>query len=225
MPPPDVLSAMTSRHCKRAFLDRAVPRALLAEVLLAAGHAPSSRNTQLWQATVVSGSALEALVAALCAAFDGGEAPHLEYPGRPPELGEDVERRARDAGSGVLRARGTAVSDARARRALLRDNLRFYGAPVALICHLPRTAVAGTFLEMGFFLQNVMLGLVAHGLGSCPQASVAGYADILRKELGIGTDRLIVCTLAVGYPDEAAPVNRFVPQRAGLEEFTQWHGW
>ena len=58
-----------------------------------------------------------------------------------------------------------------------------------------------------------------------PQASVAGYADILRKELAIGTDRLIVCTLAVGYPDEAAPVNRFVPQRAGLEEFTQWHGW
>ncbi|GAB2859958.1 hypothetical protein GCM10027074_28850 [Streptomyces deserti] len=99
---------------------------------------------------------------------------------------------------------------------------RFYGAPAALVCHLPGDAVPGTFLETGLFLQNVMLGLVARGLGSCPQFSVAGYADALRRKLDIDADRIIVCTLAVGYPDEAAPVNRFVPRRAGLEEYVRW---
>ena len=57
----DGLSLITSRHCKRAFLDRVVPRDALAEIFLAAGHAPSSRNTQMWQVTVATGSALEAL--------------------------------------------------------------------------------------------------------------------------------------------------------------------
>jgi len=67
-----------------------------------------------------------------------------------------------------------------------------------------------------------MLGLVARGLGSCPQASVAGYSDAIREHLGWGPDRLIVCGMSVGYPDESAPVNRFTPERAPLSDFTQW---
>ncbi|MFF3950801.1 nitroreductase [Streptomyces sp. NPDC001902] len=218
----DGLSLITSRHCTRAFLDRVVPCEVLAEVLLAAGHAPSSRNTQMWQVTVVTGSTLQALVAALCESFDRGDPPRPDYANRPPSLDDAVERRAGHAASGVLLAKGHAAPDHAAARAHLRDNLRFYGAPTALVCHLPGNAVPGTFLEMGFFLQNVMLGLVAGGLGSCPQFSVAGYGDVLRLKLGIDTDRLVVCTLAVGYADEAAPVNRFVPRRAGLEEYVQW---
>ncbi|GAA3369324.1 nitroreductase [Streptomyces sannanensis] len=219
----DSLQVIMDRHCKRAFLDNAVPHGLLADVLRAAGHAPSNRNTQLWQVTVVTGRSLEALVRRLREAFDRGEPVSPDYRNRPPALDPAAERRARSAGTGVLRAKGVAVADDLARRAHLRDNLGFYGAPVALVCHLPANAVPGTFLELGCFLQNMMLGLVARGLGSCPQFSVARYADILRKELGIPEDRLIACTVSAGYPDEAAPVNRFVPPRARLEEYTQWH--
>jgi nitroreductase len=100
--------------------------------------------------------------------------------------------------------------------------MEFYGAPAVLICHLPAGSPPGAFLEMGFFLQNVMLGLVACGLGSCPQYSVAGYADALREELCL-PDRLVVCAISVGYPDPAAPVNAFAPERADLADYTQWH--
>ncbi|WP_405690105.1 nitroreductase family protein [Streptomyces sp. NBC_00057] len=158
----DGLSLITSRHCTRGFLDRVVPRDVLAEVLLAAGPAPSSRNTQMWQ---VTGSALEALVAALCESFDRGDPPGPDYAHRPPSLDDAVERRAGHAASGVLLAKGHAASDHAAARTHLRDNLRF---------------------------------------------------------LGIDADRLVVCTPAVGYADETAPVNRFVPRRAGLEEYVQW---
>jgi nitroreductase len=75
---------------------------------------------------------------------------------------------------------------------------------------------------MGFFVQNVMLGLVARRLGGCPQASVTGYSDALREFLGLGPDRLIVCGMSVGYPDESAPVNRFAPERAPLSDYTLW---
>ena len=73
------------------------------------------------------------------------------------------------------------------------------------------------------FMQNVMLGLVAYGLGSCPQASIAGYPDAIRECLGLAENRLVVAGLAIGRPDPAASVNSFIPLRLPLTEYTQWH--
>jgi nitroreductase len=218
-----VLSAITARHCKRAFLDRPVPKELLQEVLVAAAHAPSTRNTQLWEVAVVTGAATVRLADRLCAAFDADEPARPDYVNRPPTLGAIYLQRAEAAGAGVFRAKGIDREDARARREHLRANLRFYGAPVAMILHLPADAPPGTFLEMGCFLQNLMLGLVACELGSCPQYSVAGYSEHIRAELGLGAGRLIVCSLAVGYPDGGAKVNAFFPARAALAEYTHWY--
>lgn len=219
---PRFAAVVTARHCKRAFLDRPVPREILARVLAAAAHAPSTRNGQPWQVAVVTGAARDALARRLCEEFDRGNPPRPDYVNRPGQVDQATEERARAAGAGVLRAKGIDRADAQARRAHLRANMEFYGAPAVLICHLPANAPPGAFLEMGFFLQNVMLGLVACGLGSCPQYSIAGYADVLREELCLA-GRLIVCGISVGYPDPAAPVNAFVPERAALADYTQWH--
>jgi nitroreductase len=212
----------TARHCKRAFLDRPVPREVLERVLTVAANAPSTRNSQPWRVAVVTGAARDALANHLCAEFDRGVPPRPDYANRVPGTDAVAEERARMAGSGVLRAKGILRDDHAARESHRRSNMEFYGAPAVLIAHLPADAVPGTFLEMGFFLQNVMLGLVACGLGGCPQYSVAGYADALRRQLCL-PGRLIVCSIAVGYPDPAAPVNAFVPERAPLAEYTQWH--
>lgn len=211
------------RHCKRAYLDRPVPRGVVERVLRVAGNAPSTRNGQPWSVAVVSGAARDRLAAALCAAFDADRPVRPDYSNRPVTPDPVVEQRAAHAGRGVLQAKGVERDDRGARRAHLRDNMAFYGAPVAMIFHLAAPAVPGAYLEMGFFLQNVMLGLVAAGLGSCPQFSVAGYPQVLRDCLGLGDDRSIVCCLAVGYPDPDAKVNTFVPPRAALPEYAQWH--
>jgi nitroreductase len=219
---PDFLAVVTTRHCKRAFLPQPVPRDTLERVLLAAAHAPSTRNGQPWRVAVVAGAARQELTRRLCAEFDQGVPAAADYPNRPRTADPVTEERARLADAGAFRALGLDRNDRADRRWHLRRNLEFYGAPAAMVCHLPGDAVPGAFLEMGFFLQNVMLGLVASGLGSCPQFSVAGYADVLREALDL-PDRLIVCTLAVGYPDPAAPVNGFVPERAALAEYARWH--
>ncbi len=218
----DFLSIITARHCKRAFLARPVPRETLEAVLTAAAHAPSTRNSQLWQVAVVSGAARQALSRKLCDCFDRGVAPRLDYLGRPAGLEQRFKERAAAAAAGLLSLKGVGRQDEAGRRSHLRDNFLFYGAPVELIFHLPRDAAPGSFLEMGFFCQNVMLGLVARGLASCPQASVAGYADAIREFLGLGPDRLVVCGMAVGYMDGSAPVNGYVPERAPLADYTQW---
>ncbi|HLX09733.1 MAG TPA: nitroreductase [Thermoanaerobaculia bacterium] len=218
----ELLSVITARHCQRAFLRRPVPRATLAAVLAAAANAPSTRNGQPWQVAVLRGAARDSLSRRLCEAFDGGVEPRLDYLGRAAALPEVFERRAAAAAAGLLLVKGIARDDAAGRRAHLRQNFLFHGAPVELIFHLAADAAPGTFFELGCFAQNVMLGLVACGLGSCPQASVAGYGDVVREQLGFGADRLIVCGMAVGYPDLAAPVNGYVPERAALADYTQW---
>ena len=77
-------------------------------------------------------------------------------------------------------------------------------------------------MDLGMFMQNVMLGLVAHGLGSCPQFSVAGYAEVVRGSLGLDADRWVVAGMSVGWPDGSAAVNTFVPERLALGEFVEW---
>jgi nitroreductase len=217
------LSIMTRRHCKRAFLDRPVPSEILARVLSAAGHAPSPRNTQFWQVAVLAGEARTEISRRLHDAARSGRQYEADYSNRPTPMEELAEQRAFAWGAEYYSALGIARADKAGRQEVQRRNLQFYDAPVAMVFHLPAAAVAGTFLEMGFFVQNVMLGLVAAGLGSCPQYSVARYADVLRDALGLGADRLIVCTLCVGYADESAPINAFYPKRAPLAEYTQWY--
>jgi nitroreductase len=216
-------AVLDRRHCKRAFLDKPVPRDLLENVLSAAAHAPSTRNGQPWQVAVVIGYRKDALARRLCAEFDRGVTPRPDFEYRSSLPDEKADARAREASVGVLLAKGHNGNDRAARRAHLRDNLGFYGAPVEMIFHLPAGAMPGQFLEMGFFLQTVMLSLVACGLGSCPQFSVAGYPDAIREELGLDAGRLVVCGLAVGYPDETVAVNQFCPGRTELVDYVQWH--
>jgi nitroreductase len=211
------MEAIRARQCKRAYLDRPVPTELLAGVLEAAALAPSTRNGQPWRVEVVTGDTRETLAARLMNEFDRGTPTNPDYRNRTDD--PVIAARGADAITGVLLARGIT-----SRRQHLRDNLGFYGAPVELILHLAADAPPGWFLETGCFLQNVMLGLVSAGLGSCPQFSVAGYPDAIREVLGLPPDRIIVCGLAVGYPDESAAVNGYRPSRATLGEYVRWHG-
>ena len=55
MNPADFLSVINARHCKRSFTSEIVSREMLENILLAAGQAPSGKNSQPWHVTVVIG--------------------------------------------------------------------------------------------------------------------------------------------------------------------------
>ena len=213
MEPDEFLSVLHARHCQRAFTSRSVPRNIIEAVLAAAGQAPSGKNTQPWRVAVVQGAARDALSAALCAAYDAGDKPAPDYEYSLLPAPEEWTARARACGYALFAMKGIARDDVPARKAHGRENFTFFGAPMQMIFHLPVGAARGNFLDLGMFMQNVMLGLVAHGLGSCPQFSVAGYADVVRGAVGLAEDRWIVAGMSVGWPDPAAKVNTFVPER------------
>jgi len=221
--PKSFLDIITTRHCKRAFLGEPVPRAVLESVLAAAANAPSGKNTQPWRVEIVEGATLAALSRRLCALFDANTLPTPDYAYSPdPEPPEFVER-ARACGHAIFSHKGIDRHDRAARREHSRENFLFFNAPRVCIFHLPKPAERGNFLDLGMFMQNVMLGLVAYGLGSCPQASIAGYPDAICECLGLAENRLVVAGLAIGSPDPAASVNEFIPPRLSLGEYTQWH--
>ena len=51
------------------------------------------------------------------------------------------------------------------------------------------------------------------------------FEDIIREELEIPTDMRIVLTIALGYPDQDAEVNKFRSSRENLSEFITWIGY
>jgi nitroreductase len=221
--PQPFLELMAARHCQRAFLNEPVPRTVLESVLTAARNAPSGKNTQPWSVEVMEGKTLAELAQKLCELFDANTPMSLDYDYHPKtQLPEHIER-ARDCGYSIFAHKGIERHDRAARREHSRQNFLFFNAPLACIFHLPKPAESGNFLDLGMFMQNVMLGLVAHGLGSCPQASVAGYPDAIRECLGLAEDRLIVAGLAIGRPDPSATVNTFIPTRLPLAEYAKWH--
>ncbi len=85
----DLDQAINDRHSTRLFLpDRPVPRELVDEALQLAVRAPSNSNIQPWHLALVSGPALQRLVAALMhearaqAARRPAAAAHLRTPAR-----------------------------------------------------------------------------------------------------------------------------------------------
>ena len=170
---------------------------------------------------VLTGAAQAQLSAQICARFDQGIEESPDYVYTPDPWPDGFLDRARECGYGLFALKGIDRKDRVARRAHDRENFTFFGAPLTMIFHLSAPAERGMFLDMGLFLQNVMLGLWAHGIGSCPQFSLTSYSDTIRAQLGL-EGRLIVCGLSAGYPDPDALVNTYVPPRLSLDAYVRW---
>ena len=59
----------------------------------------------------------------------------------------------------------------------------------------------------------------ARGLHTCAEAAIASYPDIVRRELGITRDWIVICGMALGYAQPEAIVNTFRPPRIALEDY------
>ena len=75
---------------------------------------------------------------------------------------------------------------------------------------------------MGLFSGYLVLAAAGHGLASCPIGLVVGYQDEIKDHLNIPESKKMVLSVALGYPDETAPINEFRSPRAELKEFVRW---
>jgi nitroreductase len=196
---------------------------LLRRLLALAAAAPSGTNMQPWRVRVVGPQARAGLERALLAALESGERPGIEeYRYYPERLREPYLSRRRKVGWDLYGLLGVTKGDVEGMKRQSAANLRFFDAPVALMLTIDRDLEIGSWLDLGMFIQTLLIAAKGHGLDSCPQAIFAQFHAVVRSELAIPEDEVIVCGIALGKADPDAPANRLMPQREPVDAFTTW---
>ena len=219
-------SAIAGRRSVRAFLPRPVDRVLVLHLLDVAARAPSGTNMQPWTVYALAGEAKADLSRALALAHDGepsfGRVSEYEY--YPDPFFEPYLARRRKVGYDLYGILGIGRGDKARMHAQHGRNLLFFDAPVGLIFTIHRGLKIGSWLDYGMFLENIMVAARSHGLETCPQAAFAPFHASIRRILSIPDDEVVVCGMALGYEDTAAPENGLVTERVPARDFTTFLG-
>ena len=217
---PDVFAAARTRRSIRAYKSDSVPPDIVREIVALGRHAPSGSNIQPWRVHVLTGATLGRVGTAIQQAFLTNEPGHQrDYDYYTDPIEEPYLARRRQCGWGLYGTLGIGRGDHEKSRAYRARNSDFFGAPVGLIFTIGRELERGSWLDYGMFLQTLMLAARARGLHTCAEAAIASYPDVVRRELDIAADRIVICGMALGYADPDAVVNTFQPPRIDLEEY------
>ena len=216
-----VSDAILSRHSMRNFKTDPVPREKLERMIDVARYAASNGNLQPWKLYVTSGAARRRLSDAIIAAIGSGEeGGPAEYDVYPKVFTQPYDARRKKVGKDLYTLLQIAKGDTAGMHRQFVKNFDFFGAPVGMILALDRGMGNGQWIDCGIFLGNLMLMAREEGLHTCPQAAFARYQRIVRRELHLPDNELVICGLAVGYADPAELPNDLITERARLEEFS-----
>lgn len=202
----DLDETIRGRWSVRGFLPTPVPRGTLEEVLQLAQQAPSNCNVQPWRVYIASGDSLQELRAMLVQAVTSGEAPVMVAPidnfvgaYRDKQVACAVE---------LYGKMGIGRDDRVGRMTASLRNFQFFDAPhVAYIC-MAKSFGIGVALDVGMYVQTLMLAMQSRGIGSCAQASLRAFPELVAEHLDIPDDEQILCGLSFGYEDPEVPANQ-----------------
>ncbi len=183
----------------------------------AALRAPSWANTQPWEIYVAGGEALERIRKAYMERTEQGTAarPDLPFPEKWPDA---CRERTRALTAGRAEILGVAPDDAQFRQDFLESNRRFFGAPTVVYLCMDRCLTSWSILDLGMMAQSIMLAAQDHGIDSAIAVNLVCFPDVIRTELGIPEELLIVIGIALGYADASDPSDRFRSARRSFAE-------
>jgi nitroreductase len=218
--------AIRSRKSVRAFLPTPVPRSTVEELLTVAGRSASGSNIQPWRVRVVAGEAKGRLTRAIldAVARDGFGPYQREWNYYPVNWREPFIGRRRKIGWDMYGLLGVGKGDHEGTHQARLRNYEFFGAPVGMIFTLDEDLEIGSWLDLGIFLDAVMIAARGRGLDTCPQAAFADFHSIIRPMLNIPNNEVIICGMALGHIDRDARVNALVTERAPLGDFVTFDG-
>lgn len=191
-------------------------------ILEKAARAPSGGNLQPWKVHVLGGEALKALVADVIAENPRGETP--EYAVYPPDLWEPLRTRRFQAGEDLYATLQIAREDKFGRLAQFSNNFRLFGAPIGLFFTLDRRVGPPQWSDMGMFMQTVMLLAVEAGLDTCAQEAWSQFPRTVGRHLELPENEMLFSGMAMGYRDEAHPINSLRTRREPLDQIATFRG-
>lgn len=218
--------AILSRRSLRAFRADPVPRTTVERILALASRAPSGTNIQPWHVYVVAGAVRERLVKLMHAEFmqHGEEGWKREYEYYPTTWRDPYLARRRKLGWDLYGLLAIGKGEREKTHRQHARNYLFFDAPVGLVVTLDRDLPVGAWLDTGMFLQNLMLAARGCGLDTCPQAAIASAHTVLRRELQIPQEQIVVCGMSLGHARADAVENTLVTEREPVANFACFLG-
>jgi nitroreductase len=209
-----------SRWSCRDYRPDQVGAELLKEILDVAQTTASWCNTQPWQIEMTRGRATTEFIEALAVArADPSDMPDFEW----PEYEGIYLQRRRESGFQLYEALGISRHDKVRRDEQADKNFKLFGAPhVAIVTTDARLGVYGA-IDCGGWVANFMLAAKSRGVASIAQASLARYPNFIRRHFSLDRNRLVVCGISFGFPDEASLANAYRTSRASVDQAVHMH--
>lgn len=188
----DVWEAIRGRRSIRKFLPKQVPKELVAEVLGAAGWAPSAHNAQPWRFIVLADASLKREFALAMAEVWSTD---LAKDGLTVDSAKRKERVERFANAPVLIL-----------ACLTMDGMEKFADQRRQSCERELAVQS-----LGAALENLLLAAYAKGLGVCWYSAPIFCRETVRKVLKIPAEVEPEALVVLGYPAETPPVPKKKP--------------
>jgi len=221
----NVSEAIDSRMSCRAFLRQPVEGDVVREILEQAKRAPSGGNLQPSHVYALAGEPLEEFLAIIQARLPScPEGEGAEFDVYPKALKEPYRTRRYKCGEDLYATINISRDNRPGRLQQFARNYALFDAPVMLLFALDRQMGIGQWVDLGMFMQNIMLLARERGLHTCAQESWVVWHKSIEEFLQLPPELMLFCGMALGYRDEHAPINRLRTERAQLEEFAEFRG-
>ncbi|TGL51732.1 nitroreductase [Leptospira kemamanensis] len=202
-----VTEAMDTRHSIREYESKEVPQEILQRIFTKALRSPSWKNSQPWKVHIVSGEKRKELSEALTnAAKSSSPTPETGWPESYPS---DAKKRMFDLGMKIYGVAGIDRKDKEARDEFMLRNFSFFGAPTAVFITSKFDLNFFVGIDLGCFLQSVLLLAREEGLGTCPQAALGAFPVMVRNALDLPNEEKVIMGLSIGYPKANSDLNRY----------------
>lgn len=214
----ELIQAIQGRRSIRAFKPDPVPKEKIEEILKWATLAPSAINLQPWEFIIICGEEKERLSRRLLKAYR--EKQISCSPGNVKPLPKSIAKR----GAQTLEMMNPFFEEMKVdpNQFINEGSCNFYGAPVAILICLDDSFPKSRLVDIGIILGYFLLVAHEYGLGTCPIGLITAYEEDIKELLNIPENKHVVIGIALGYPDEQSPINRFKSPR---EEFTKMVKW
>lgn len=195
-----LVDAIQQRRTVRGFTDQIIDDDTLNRLFTQAQQAPSNCNTQSWKAYVVNGERCRQLADSLYLHVSKGNAPSPDFGFMPTYEGIYRDRQvvcAHTLYSNINIAR----DDKPARMAALLQNYQLFGAPHVVFIGMPKSYGIVNAVDIGIYVQNLLLVMTSMGIASCPQGALGYYPLVVREHLDIDDEIGILLGISFGYED------------------------
>ena len=218
----NVKEAFVSRRSVRRFLPDSISKEKIENILEGAAFAPSGHNIQPWHVYVVQGQKKLSITQSIIDAIKDGSSKNMktEFDYYPTEWFEPFVSRRRAVGFELYKLLEIGRDDFEARDKQMQENFHFFGAPVGMFITMDKRLATGTFMDVGMFIQSILVGARGEGLHSCGQVAFTKFHTLIAEQLEFKENEMLVCGVSIGYEDTSAAENALRVEKLQYSDFT-----